>query len=180
MENLRRFQDIEVKLVGAITPGYELSVASARTCYSGKGAIYPEDVSKDEKAIELRDRIASSTLEAGHVTTRQHAHFTFVFSGVSRQFIWNFLHSHPYYNSVQVSQRYVKVRRGNFVVPPMAESAERRPSMNMHARMTACDVKPATCSAKNFQFVQSERNANASAITYSAHDAVTTNANSSQ
>lgn len=125
METLRTFNDIEVKLLGEGTKAYELAVASARTCYSGKGAIYPEDVSKDEKAVALRDRIASSTLEAGHVTTRQHAHFTFVLTGVSRQFIWSFLHSHPFYNSEQVSQRYVKVRRGNFVVPPMPEGAQR-------------------------------------------------------
>jgi thymidylate synthase ThyX len=124
MERLRRFEDIEVKLVGAISPPYELAIASARTCYSGKGIIYPEDVSRDEKTIELRDRIAASTMEAGHLTTRQHAHFTFALSGVSRQFIWSFLHSHPFYNSEQVSQRYVKVRRGNFVVPPLPEDAE--------------------------------------------------------
>ena len=74
MENFRRFEDIEVKLVNSVPSAYELSVASARTCYSGKGAIYPEAVSIDEKAIALRDRIAISTLEAGHLTTRQHAH----------------------------------------------------------------------------------------------------------
>lgn len=124
-ESLRTFENIEVKLVGAIQPPYEIAVASARTCYSGRGVIYPEQVSKDEKAIALRDKIASSTLEAGHLTTRQHAHFTFAISGVSRQFIWSFLHSHPFYNSEQVSQRYVKVKPGNFVMPPLPE--EHRP-----------------------------------------------------
>lgn len=125
MNPLKSFDDIEVKLVGAITSPYEVAVASARTCYSGKGIIYPEEVSKDEKAIQLRDKIASSTLEAGHLTTRQHAHFVFAISGVSRQFIWSFLHSHPFYNSEQVSQRYVKVKPTNFVVPPMEEGPKR-------------------------------------------------------
>ncbi len=120
-ESLRTFENIEVKLVGAISPAYEIAVASARTCYSGRGVVYPEQVSKDEKSIALRDKIASSTLEAGHLTTRQHAHFTFAISGVSRQFIWSFLHSHPFYNSEQVSQRYVKVKPGNFVMPPLPE-----------------------------------------------------------
>src|SRR5436853_472051 len=124
-ESFRRFENIEVKLVGAISQPYELSVASARTCYSAKGVIFPDEVSKDEKAIEIRDRIASSTLEAGHLTTRQHAHFVFSISGVSRQFIWSFLHSHPYYNSEQVSQRYVKVKSGNYLVPPLPEVAEK-------------------------------------------------------
>ncbi len=124
-ESLRRFENIEVKLVGAIQNPYEVAVASARTCYSGKGIVYPEQVSKDEKSIALRDKIASSTLEAGHLTTRQHAHFTFALSGVSRQFIWSFLHSHPFYNSEQVSQRYVKVKPGNFLMPPLPEAHQR-------------------------------------------------------
>lgn len=124
MEALRTFKDIDVKLVGAISTPYELAVATARTCYSGKGVILPSEVSKDAKAISLRDRIAESTLDAGHLTTRQHAHFVFAVSGVSRQFIWNFLHSHPYYNSEQVSQRYVKVKRENFVTPELPEWAQ--------------------------------------------------------
>ena len=123
MEQFRTFDDIEVKLVGAIEQPYELSVATARTCYSGKGVIYPEDVSKDERSILLRDKIASSTLDAGHLTTRQHAHFVFALSGISRQFIWSFLHSHPFYNSEQVSQRYVRVKPGSFVMPPLPEHA---------------------------------------------------------
>jgi len=125
METLRTFQQIEVKLVASVANPYETAVASARTCYSGRGVIYPNEVSKDEKAVELRDRIASSTLEAGHLTTRQHAHFVFAISGVSRQFIWSFLHSHPFYNSEQVSQRYVRVKRGSFLMPPLSEAAAR-------------------------------------------------------
>lgn len=124
MENLSTFQNIKVELVGTIQNPYELSVASARTCYSGKGVIYPDDVSKDEKAISLRDKIASSTLEAGHLTTRQHAHFVFALSGVSRQFIWSFLHSHPFYNSEQVSQRYVKVKPSSFLVPDLSPKGQ--------------------------------------------------------
>lgn len=125
METLSTFENIKVELVGTIQNPYELSVASARTCYSGKGVIYPSDISKDEKAIALRDRIASSTLEAGHLTTRQHAHFVFALSGVSRQFIWSFLHSHPFYNSEQVSQRYVKVKPSSFLVPALSEKGRR-------------------------------------------------------
>jgi thymidylate synthase ThyX len=126
-----------VKLVGAITPPYELAVATARTCYSGRGVIFPEEVSKDERSVELRDRIASSTLEAGHLTTRQHAHFVFAISGVSRQFLWSFLHSHPFYNSEQVSQRYVRVKRGNFLVPPLPEKEQALYVSTIDAQMEA-------------------------------------------
>jgi len=135
MEQLATFQNIQVELVGTIQSPYELSVASARTCYSGKGIIYPQDISKDEKAIQLRDRIASSTLEAGHLTTRQHAHFVFALSGVSRQFIWSFLHSHPFYNSEQVSQRYVKVKSSSFVVPNLSEKGARLYEETIKAQM---------------------------------------------
>lgn len=136
MESFRRFEDIEVKLVSAVPSAYELSVASARTCYSGKGAVYPEQVSVDEKAIALRDKIASSTLEAGHLTTRQHAHFVFVISGVSRHCLWNFLHSHPFYNSEQVSQRYVRVKPGNVVMPPLEGEAAK-----VYAEVTAMQTQ---------------------------------------
>lgn len=110
-----------VKLEGVITHPYDLAVATARTCYSSKGIVKVEDVSKTEKARALRDKIADSTREAGHLTTRQHAHFVFSLDKISRQFIWSFLHSHPFYNSEQVSQRYVKVSPGNYAVPKMAE-----------------------------------------------------------
>ncbi len=41
---------------------------------------------------------------------------------VSRQFLWTFLHSHPFYNSEQVSQRYVEVSKGNYAVPPLGRA----------------------------------------------------------
>lgn len=112
-----------VKLEGVIQDPYNLAVATARTCYSAKGIIRTRDVSLTEKAKRLRDKIALSTREAGHLTTRQHAHFVFSLDKVSRQFIWSFLHAHPYYNSEQVSQRYVKVAPGHFTVPQLPEQA---------------------------------------------------------
>lgn len=116
----------QVSLAGVIQEPYNLGIAAARTCYSSKGIITREDVSKDEKSRTLRDKIAESTLKAGHLTTRQHAHFVFALDKVSRQFIWSFLHSHPYYNSEQVSQRYVRVAPGHFTVPELTEKQQHR------------------------------------------------------
>ena len=110
-----------VKLEAVIRDPYDLAVATARTCYSSKGIIRVADVTKNERAMALRDKISQSTREAGHLTTRQHAHFVFSLDRVSRQFLWSFLHSHPFYNSEQVSQRYVKVEAGRFTLPPLAE-----------------------------------------------------------
>ncbi|MDH5718984.1 MAG: FAD-dependent thymidylate synthase [Spirochaetia bacterium] len=104
---------IEVKLVDCAKNPYDLAVASARTCYSGKGIVYPQNVADSEKSKSLRDKIAKSTLDAGHMTTRQHAHFIFALNNVSRNLIWQFLHAHPYYNSEQVSQRYVAIKENN-------------------------------------------------------------------
>ncbi len=114
-----------VKLEAVICDPYDLAVATARTCYSAKGIIRVPDVRKNERTLALRDKIAQSTREAGHLTTRQHAHFVFSLDCVSRQFLWSFLHSHPFYNSEQVSQRYVKVEPGRYTVPPLPEKAEK-------------------------------------------------------
>jgi len=107
---------MKATLIGCIDSPYEVSVASARTCYSSS-PVRPEQVSLTQKKRVLRDRIARATLEAGHLTTRQHTHFTFLLEGVSRGLIWSFLHSHPFYNSEQVSQRYVEVQPDAFITP---------------------------------------------------------------
>lgn len=107
----------DVKLVDVTDVPYDLSIATARTCYSSRGIITPEDVSKTPESRALRDRIARSTLQAGHLTTRQHVHFVFAIDNVSRHLVWSFLHSHPFYNSEQVSQRYVEVKPDKFHIP---------------------------------------------------------------
>lgn len=107
-----------VKLENYFKDPFDNAVATARTCYSSR-VITTDDVHKDDKAKELRDRIAESIYKAGHHTTIQHSTFQFILDKVSRQFIWSFLHSHPFYNSEQVSQRYVEVAPENFAVPPI-------------------------------------------------------------
>jgi thymidylate synthase ThyX len=97
-------------------------VATARTCYSGKGIISAEEVAQKP---ELRDRIAQSVYQAGHHTTLQHAHLQFGLANVSRQFIWSFLHAHPFYNSEQVSQRYVKTNAKAVFIPQLEGEALR-------------------------------------------------------
>jgi thymidylate synthase ThyX len=109
-----------VTLVNAFSTPYDNAVATARTCYSGSGIITDDQV---RQKPEQRDRIAASTFEAGHHTTLQHAHFQFALANVSRQFLWSFLHSHPFYNSEQVSQRYVTVKPDTTCVPALEGAA---------------------------------------------------------
>ncbi len=111
-----------VALVNCFEKPYENAVATARTCYSGSGIVTTEQVALKP---ELRDRIAASTYQAGHHTTLQHAHVQFALSNVSRQFIWSFLHAHPFYNSEQVSQRYVKTDTEGILIPALEGEALR-------------------------------------------------------
>jgi thymidylate synthase ThyX len=109
-----------VRLENSFRDPFNNAVATARTCYSSR-VITAADVDRDEKTRAQRDRIARSTYEAGHHTTLQHSTFQFVLEKVSRHFLWSFLHSHPFYNSEQVSQRYVEVKPGNVAMPPLGE-----------------------------------------------------------
>src|ERR1700757_2250991 len=129
-----------VRLVHAFERPVENVVATARTRYSSEGGGTGDQASAKP---ERRDALAKSIYAAGHHTTFQHAHFQFALENVSRQFLWSFLHSHPFYNSEQVSQRYVEVKGGNYAVPPMGP-AERdlfestvRSQMEAYKELTA-------------------------------------------
>jgi flavin-dependent thymidylate synthase len=120
----------KVTLINTFTRPFDNAVATARTCYSSKGIITAEQVAgeglDEEKRGERhqkRDELARSIYKAGHHTTLQHAHFQFALENVSRQFIWSFLHSHPFYNSEQVSQRYVTVNPTQMALPPLKHDA---------------------------------------------------------
>ncbi|HEY0782761.1 MAG TPA: FAD-dependent thymidylate synthase, partial [Thermoanaerobaculia bacterium] len=120
----------DVRLVNRFALAYDNAVATARTCYSSRGVITAEEVAgvglEPDRAAERqarRDHLAQDLYRAGHHTTFQHGHFQFALSNVSRHFLWAFLHSHPFYNSEQVSQRYVTVRDGCYAVPPLAGEA---------------------------------------------------------
>ena len=112
----------KVTLTNGFTEPYDNAVATARTCYNSR-IITAEDVRRDDRARALRDRIARETYLAGHHTTLQHATFQFALEHVSRQAVWSFLHAHPFYNSEQVSQRYVAVKAGNVIIPALPEPA---------------------------------------------------------
>ena len=84
---------------------YDSAIAAARTCYA------PRIIGPEEITDKQRLQIGAATFYAGHHTVYQHAHFEFGLENVSRQFVWSFLHAHPFYNSEQQSQRYVRLDR---------------------------------------------------------------------
>jgi thymidylate synthase ThyX len=92
-----------VTLRSASARPYDTAIAAARTCYA------PRVVGTDEVTPAQRDTIGPLTFDAGHHTVWQHAQFEFGLENVSRQMVWSFLHSHPFYNSEQSSQRFVRL-----------------------------------------------------------------------
>src|SRR5271168_4589758 len=94
---------------------FDSAIAAARTCYS------PRLISSEEITDKQRVTIGSATYYGGHHTVFQHAHFEFGLENISRQFVWSLLHAHPFYNSEQQSQRYVRLDRAQAYMP--AESA---------------------------------------------------------
>ncbi|MCS7079770.1 MAG: FAD-dependent thymidylate synthase [Chloracidobacterium sp.] len=106
-----------VSLTKAFPTPFKNVVATAKTCYSARGIVRDEDIR------EGFEPLARSIYAAGHHTTYQHAHFQFALANVSRQFIWSFLHAHPFYNSEQVSQRYVPVKPGTYFIPALTGEA---------------------------------------------------------
>ncbi|MDQ3524555.1 MAG: FAD-dependent thymidylate synthase [Chloroflexota bacterium] len=127
----------EVRLLrdeSALHP-FATAIAAAWSCYGGRPAKV-ETVEKlvyqdakpglsEEKLAARADRrnraikLYADLFAAGHHTTFQHAHFVFVLDNVSRLAIWSFFHSHPFYNSEQVSQRYREVISGAMTAPDL-------------------------------------------------------------
>jgi thymidylate synthase ThyX len=110
---------------------YDSAIAAARTCYASR-IIGPEEITDKQRL-----QIGASTFYGGHHTVYQHAHYEFGLENVSRQFVWSFLHAHPFYNSEQQSQRYVRLDHALAYLPaetPGFGAAERAIYENAVAR----------------------------------------------
>jgi flavin-dependent thymidylate synthase len=117
-----------VTLVGITRDAENLPSSAAKTCYAPK-LVRPRPVSeyKDPaKEAATRERITSLTFEAGHHTVYQHVTYTFALRGVSRNLIHCFLHTFPFYNTEQQSQRYVEMKQAAVTVPPFATDSQRQ------------------------------------------------------
>ncbi len=106
-----------VRLRNYFPQSFDSAIAAARTCYSTR-IIDAEEITEKQRLA-----IGPTTFNGGHHTVFQHAHFEFGLENVSRQFVWNFLHGHPFYNSEQQSQRYVRLDQPHAFVPPLPDEA---------------------------------------------------------
>jgi thymidylate synthase ThyX len=100
-----------ITLRNAFNHPFDSAIAAARTCYAPR-LINPEEVTDKQ-----RINIGAATFFSGHHTVYQHAHFEFGLENISRQFVWSFLHAHPFYNSEQQSQRYVRLDKAQAYIP---------------------------------------------------------------
>jgi len=107
----------QVRLRNCFEAPYADAIAAARTCYS------PRVIRADEVTAGQRRRIGPLTFEGGHHTVFQHATFEFSLSGISRQLVWGFLHTFPFYNTEQQSQRYVRMDEVRAHVPALQGEA---------------------------------------------------------
>ncbi|MDR7867641.1 MAG: FAD-dependent thymidylate synthase [Sporomusaceae bacterium] len=104
---------MKVKLI-CHTPDPERTVAmSARLCYSAVGAEQLVEKMSPEQVAKLVDKI----VEMGHLSTFEHASFTFAVEGVSRV-LTHQLVRHRIASYSQQSQRYVKEHDFEYIVPP--------------------------------------------------------------
>jgi thymidylate synthase ThyX len=101
-----------ITLRNAFHHPFDSAIAAARTCYASR-LIGPEEITDKQRV-----NIGAATFFSGHHTVYQHAHFEFGLENISRQFVWSFLHAHPFYNSEQQSQRYVRLDKAQAYIPP--------------------------------------------------------------
>ncbi|MBQ9000881.1 MAG: FAD-dependent thymidylate synthase [Eggerthellaceae bacterium] len=106
------------------TPDPERAVATAaRLCYAPVGASELMESMSDERIRSVLETILSS----GHLSTLEHASFTFAIDGVSRA-LTHQLVRHRLASFNQQSQRYVKFTDGLDVVKPASIAANEEAS----------------------------------------------------
>lgn len=104
---------LNVKLIAHSKNPIQTVTSAIRQCYSADGANkIAKGVSK-EQSVRLIKQIISS----GHTSTIEHASFTFAIEGISRA-LTHQLVRHRIASYSQQSQRYVKSKEMNYVIPP--------------------------------------------------------------
>lgn len=104
----------------AYTPGAEKLVASAaRLCYSSCGVDQIMEKITDEKAGDFVNMLT----QMGHESPIEHVSFTFGIEGVSRALLAQLTRHRIASYSVQ-SQRYVREKQFEYIMPPEIESLQ--------------------------------------------------------
>jgi thymidylate synthase (FAD) len=100
----------------------DVIVGSARTCYSSKDIVTPEET----KDWDNKQRLALELFDSGHLTTFQHTSYTFKITGISKYIVMRLLHNHKNYNSDEKSLRYTSLTDVNdFVIPDFLDEDDK-------------------------------------------------------
>ncbi|AYD39234.1 FAD-dependent thymidylate synthase [Clostridium fermenticellae] len=111
---------LKVKLIEH-TPNPEKVVAeAAKLCYSPVGIDEIEQNLTDEKVEKFLNRLMSY----GHESVVEHVSFTFAVEGVSRS-LTHQLVRHRIASYSQQSQRYVRLNKFDYIIPPEIENDEK-------------------------------------------------------
>jgi len=104
---------LNVKLLGHTPEPERLTAMGARLCYSPAGIDEISEKMSDEKAASFIEKV----IDIGHLSTIEHASFSFGIEGVSRTVLTQITRHRLASFSVQ-SQRYVSYRDGfSYIVP---------------------------------------------------------------
>lgn len=110
---------VKVKLL-EYTPNPEKLIASAaKLCYSAVGVEEIQENLEEDKIFKFLDMLMSY----GHESPIEHVSFTFAAEGVSRS-LTHQLVRHRIASYSQQSQRYVKLKQFEYVIPPQIEKDE--------------------------------------------------------
>jgi thymidylate synthase ThyX len=110
----------EVTLRWGTPNAYNECVGKALICYDGNIVDYRK------KSDAYLRAVGDSCYKAKHHTIFQHATFSFNITNISRQCVWEILHSHPNYNTSQASQRYVRLDKISATIPPFKNSKNKQ------------------------------------------------------
>jgi thymidylate synthase (FAD) len=106
---------VKVTLISHTKDPEAVVAAAINQCYSAKSG---EEL-KENLSPEKRERLIDIVMNGGHLSTVEHASFTFAVEGVSRA-LTHQLVRHRVASFSQQSQRYVKFKEGKFdyIIPP--------------------------------------------------------------
>lgn len=109
---------MNVKLLEMSQNAISLIYVACRQCYSERfaGDLFADESISKEKQIEFVKKIVAS----GHLSPLEHVKFTFAIQGVSRA-LTHQLVRHRIASFSQQSQRYVKEKDFDYIIPPTIE-----------------------------------------------------------
>ena len=109
---------MNVKLLEMSENAIALIYVACRQCYSEKfaGEVFSDESISKVKQEEFVKKIVSS----GHLSPLEHVKFTFAIDGVSRA-LTHQLVRHRLASYSQMSQRYVKEKDFDYIIPPSIE-----------------------------------------------------------